>query len=174
MIRRYGPQFQFLSCAFDDVHNPHSFRLTFRQPDNSDFPSTASKAFLDAMKSGTSFTSGTVRIPSNWSALAAAATSNPIAVAFMYKRLIYNIATYSLVSNLPLTAAATTEQPSQGDTSQIPLTTAVESLSATPQHSMDATKPMLKVHCISTYYLVCHHSSSAPRLCQYPSRLQCR
>ena len=93
MIRRFGPQFQFLSCAFDDVHNPHSFRLTFRQPNNSDFPSTAPDAFLKAMKMGTSFQSGTVRIPTNWSALAAAVTGNPVAVAFMYKRLIYNIAT---------------------------------------------------------------------------------
>ena len=45
------------------------------------------------MHCGKPFATGTVQIPTNWSALATAATSNPVASTFIYKRLIYNIVT---------------------------------------------------------------------------------
>ena len=93
MIRRFGPQFEFLTIAIDDVSNPQVFRLTFNQLDNMNFPSIAPKEFLTAMQNGTSFASGNVNIPTNWSALAKAVTKNPVASAFIYKRLMYNIVT---------------------------------------------------------------------------------
>jgi len=93
MIHRFGPQFVFLTIAIDDVNNPHVFCLTFNQPDKVNFPSTVSDDFLSAMKNGTPFASGTVKIPTNWSTLAAAVTNNPVASVFIYKRLIYNIVT---------------------------------------------------------------------------------
>ena len=93
MIPRFGPQFAFLTIAIDDVNNPHVFHLTFNQPYNINFPSTASDDFLSAMENGTPFASGTIKIPTNWSTLAAAVTNNHVASAFIYKRLIYNIVT---------------------------------------------------------------------------------
>ena len=93
MIRHFGPQFEFLTIAIDDVSNPQVFRLTFSQPDNVNFPSVAPEDFLSAMQHGTSFTSGNVRIPTSWSALATAVTNNPVASSFIYKRLMYNIVT---------------------------------------------------------------------------------
>ena len=45
------------------------------------------------MEDGTPFTSGKVKIPSNWSALATAVTNHPVTSAFIYKHLIYNIVT---------------------------------------------------------------------------------
>ena len=45
------------------------------------------------MQNGTSFASGNVKISTNWSALAKAVTNNPVASAFIYKRLMYNIVT---------------------------------------------------------------------------------
>ncbi len=37
MIRRFGPEFEFLTIAFDDVNSPQVFHLTFSQPDNTNF-----------------------------------------------------------------------------------------------------------------------------------------
>jgi len=94
MIRSFGPQFAFFfTIAIDDVNNPHVFCQTFNQPDNVNFPSTASDDFLSAMENGTPFASGTVKIPTNLSTLAAAATNNPVKSAFIYKHLIYFIVT---------------------------------------------------------------------------------
>jgi len=83
MIRQFGPQFAFLTIAIDDVNNPHVFHLTFNQPDNVNFPSTASDIFLSAMENSTPFASGTIKIPTNWSTLAAAVKNNPVASAFI-------------------------------------------------------------------------------------------
>ena len=93
MIRRFRPEFELLTVAFDDVNSPQVFQLTFSQPDNVSFPSTASRDFLSSMEDGIPFSSGEVKIPTNCSALATAVTNNPVASAFMYKRLIYNIVT---------------------------------------------------------------------------------
>ena len=73
MIRHFGSQFCFLTGAIDDVNNPHVFRLTFQQSNNSDFPSTAPSEFLDKMKEGNPYDAGNITIPTNWSALATAA-----------------------------------------------------------------------------------------------------
>ena len=91
MIHRFGPEFQFLTIAFDNVNSPQVFHLTFSQPDNTNFPTTADKTFLSSMVEGTPFASGDVKIPMNWSVLATAVTKKPVASAFMYKCLIYNI-----------------------------------------------------------------------------------
>ena len=91
MMRRFGPQFAFVTIAIDDVNNPHIFRLTFSQRDNETFPSTASRDFLNAMQKSAVFAEGTFRIPTNWSTLATAVTNNPVASAFMFKRLFINI-----------------------------------------------------------------------------------
>ena len=93
LIRRFGPQFLFLTIAIDDVNNPQVFRLTFNQRDNVNFPSVASGDFLSALEHDKPFAIGNVKIPTNWSALATAVTNNPVASAFIYKRLIYNIVT---------------------------------------------------------------------------------
>jgi hypothetical protein len=93
MIRRFGPHFVFLTIAFDDVNNPHTFRLTMRQPSNDSFPSVASKEFLNCMKDGRIFSEGNVKIPTNWSSLAKSLTENPVAAAFMYKRMLYYVMT---------------------------------------------------------------------------------
>jgi hypothetical protein len=58
MICRFGPEFELLTIAFDDVNSPQVFRLTFSQPYNINFPSVASKHFLSSMKYGIPFTSG--------------------------------------------------------------------------------------------------------------------
>ena len=93
LIRRFGPQFTFLTIAIDDVTNPSIFRLTFSQPDNVNFPSIAPEAFLTAMQNSTQFVSGIGTLSTNWSALTKAVTNNPVASAFFYKRIIYNIVT---------------------------------------------------------------------------------
>ena len=86
-----------LTIAIDDVNNPYAFRLTFDQPNNSDFPSTVSREFLSCMQNGTTYyvqrpgSSGTIRIPTNWSELATLITGNPVASAFMYKQFLYLI-----------------------------------------------------------------------------------
>ena len=88
MIRKFGLKIELLTVAFDDVSSPQVFQLTFSQPDNIKFPNTASTDFLSSMEDGIPFTSGEVKIPTNWSALATRVTNNPIASAFMYKHLI--------------------------------------------------------------------------------------
>ena len=79
LIRRFGPEFEFLTIAIDDVNAPQVMRLTFHQKDNVKFPSTASGEYLSAMKEGRVFAEGTIRLPTNWSALATAVTENPVA-----------------------------------------------------------------------------------------------
>ncbi len=93
IICRFGPEFEFLTIAFDDVNSPQVFHLTFSQPDNTTFPCIADKKFLFCMEEGTPSTLGNVKIPTNWNALATAVTKNPVASAFMYNCLIYYIAT---------------------------------------------------------------------------------
>ena len=73
-IHRFGPEFQFLTIAFDNVNSPQVFHLTFSQPDNTNFPCIADTKFLSSMEEGTPFTSGNVKIPTKWSALATAVT----------------------------------------------------------------------------------------------------
>jgi hypothetical protein len=86
LIRRFGPELTFLTVAIDDVSCPHVFRLSFNQPNNFQFPSKASKNFLDCMKFGKTYVEGDVKVPTNWSSIATAVTANPVASAFMYKR----------------------------------------------------------------------------------------
>jgi hypothetical protein len=93
MIHRFGLEIELLTVAFDDVNSPQVLRLTFSQPDNIKFPNTASTDFLSSMEDGIPFTSGEVKIPTNWSALATAVTNTLVASAFMDKRLVYNIVT---------------------------------------------------------------------------------
>ncbi|KAL7549323.1 hypothetical protein ACHAWF_017111 [Thalassiosira exigua] len=93
MIRRFGSQFCFLTCSFDDVNNPQVFRLTFRQINNEEFPSNVDSDILNKMKKGKPFAVGDIKIPTTWSAMAKAAVGNPVAVGFMYQRLLYNILT---------------------------------------------------------------------------------
>ena len=74
IIHRFGPEFEFLTVAFDYINSPQAFHLTFSEPDNTNFPSIADKKFLSSMEEGIPFTSGNVKIPTNWSALASAFT----------------------------------------------------------------------------------------------------
>jgi len=93
LIRRIGPQFQFITIAIARINTPHWVRLPFRQPNNIDFLSAASQEFLNAMKHGTPYAIGNDKIPTNWSELATAVTGNPIALAFIYKCLMHSIVT---------------------------------------------------------------------------------
>ncbi len=43
MINRFGPEFQFLTIAFDDMNSPQVFHLTVSQPDSSTLPCIADK-----------------------------------------------------------------------------------------------------------------------------------
>ncbi len=45
MISLFGPEFNFLTIAFDDANSPQVFHLIFSQPDNINFPSTADKKY---------------------------------------------------------------------------------------------------------------------------------
>jgi hypothetical protein len=87
LIRRFGPEMGFLTIAIDNLNCPSLFRLTFKQ-DNMQFPSTASRKFLDCIAEGKTYVSGNMQIPTNWNNLATCITKNPIASAIMYKRLI--------------------------------------------------------------------------------------
>jgi hypothetical protein len=88
MLRRYGPEFELLTIAIDDVTNPSIFRLTFSHPDNINFPSITPQEFLTAMEQSKPFVSGNITIPTNWSALAAAVVGNPVASSFVYRQLV--------------------------------------------------------------------------------------
>jgi hypothetical protein len=88
LICRFGPEMGFLTIAIDDLNCPRSFWLTFGQPDNMQFPSMASRKFLDCMVEGKTYVSGNMQIPTNWNNLDTCITKNPIASAIMYKRLM--------------------------------------------------------------------------------------
>ena len=91
MMRRFGSPIGFVTVSIDDVSNPHVFHLTFSQQDNENFPTIASETFLNCMEQGNTFAEGKVKIPLNWSTLAKAVISNPVASVFIYKRLLYYI-----------------------------------------------------------------------------------
>jgi hypothetical protein len=74
LICRFGPEMGFLTIAINDLNCPSSFRLTFEQPDNMQFPSMASRKFLNCMAEGKTYVSGNVQIPINWSNLATCIT----------------------------------------------------------------------------------------------------
>ena len=92
MGRRFGPASNFLTVAVDDVNSPTVFRLTFRSTNNVDWPALAPENFLEAMREGSTITGhGDIPIDCSWPSLAAAATQNPVAVAVVYKKLVYDI-----------------------------------------------------------------------------------
>lgn len=69
MIHRCDPKFELLPIAFDDVNSPQVIISIFSQPDNNNFPHTASRHFLSPVEDGIPFISGEVKISTNWSAL---------------------------------------------------------------------------------------------------------
>jgi len=91
MIRRRGSSFCFLTCTVDDVHNPNVLRLSSKHYNNTDYPSLCPTDFLDALKTGKDYESTTIDIPTTWTAMKEQVNGNPVASAFMYKRLVYAV-----------------------------------------------------------------------------------
>ena len=92
LTQQFGPASVFLTISPNDVSNPASFRLAFRNVDNMQFPANAPHDFIEAMeKQSTYVGEGHMRIPTDYETKYSKANNNPFAVVEEYRRLVENV-----------------------------------------------------------------------------------